>query len=132
MSLAGRIVQIINAGLIRFISILTLTNRDYPYHDYYSLEDGSEPDTYIVGKTQKDNKGDQHKLFTSKSTLLIATTETTIKLNHSENVTQTLLANVPYFFETNIRSLYVITIGAGGVLYAYFEGVLPNEARRPE
>lgn len=107
-------------------------NYDFPYHDYVAIEDGSEPVVYQVGKSNQVGRGDQHKLFTSKSTLLIADQTTTIRFNSTENVTITLIANVPYTFYSNIHALYVVTIGTGGTLYAYFEGVLPDEARRPE
>jgi hypothetical protein len=111
---------------------MEITNHDFPYHDYKSFDDGDEPVLYQVGKSNQLGRGDQHKLFTSKSTLLIATATTTVRFNSTENVTITLIADVPYTFYSNIHTLYVVTIGTDGVLYAYFEGVHPKEARRPE
>ena len=107
-------------------------NHDYPYHDYKLFEDTDEPVTYPVGTDNRVGRGDQHKLFVSKSTLLIATATTTVRFNSTENVTITLIANIPYTFYSNIHQLYVVAIGAQGVLYAYFEGVLPEDAGRPE
>lgn len=107
-------------------------NHDFPYHDYKLFEDADEPTVYQVGTDNQTGAGTQHKKFVSKSTLLIATTQTTVRFNSGGNVLFTLLANVPYTFYSNIYSLLVVAIGAGGELHAYFEGVLPDEARRPE
>lgn len=111
---------------------MELSNRDYPFHDYHLFEDGAEPTSYVVGKDNQEAPGDHNKPFVSKSTLLIATATTTVRFNHGSNVLMTLIANIPYTFESNIRQLFVVDIGADGALYAYFEGVLPDEARRPE
>lgn len=107
-------------------------NHDFPYHDYKLFEDADEPTVYQVGTDNQTGRGTQHKKFVSKSTLLIATATTTIRFNSAENVLSTLIANVPYTFYSNIYALHVVAIGAGGALYAYFEGVLPEDAGRPE
>lgn len=107
-------------------------NHDFPYHDYKLFEDTDEPVIYQVGTANLTGRGDQHKLFVSKSTLLIATGVTTVKFNSTENVLITLLANIPYTFFSNIHALYVVTIAADTELHAYFEGVKPKDAGRPE
>ena len=107
-------------------------NHDYPYHDYKHFSDTDEPTVYQVGEDNRTGRGTQHKLFVSKSTLLIATQLTTVRFNSAENVTIVLLANIPYTFYSNIYALHVVTIGVDGELYAYFEGVHPKDAGRPE
>lgn len=110
----------------------SLANRDYPYHDYESIDDGSEPVAYQVGKNNRDAHGSQMKLFTSKSTLIFSDVACTIRLNSTENVTIAINANTWYEFLSDIYMVYVVTIGTGGTLQMYFEGVLPEETRTPE
>lgn len=107
-------------------------NHDFPYHDYKLFEDGDEPTVYQVGTDNQTGAGTQHKKFVSKSTLLIATGVTRVRFNSAENVLLTLLTNVPYTFYSNIYALVVVEIAEGENLYAYFEGVLPKDAGRPE
>jgi len=107
-------------------------NYDFPYHDYKHFSDGDEPTAYQVGEDNRTGRGTQHKHFVSKSTLLIATGLTTVRFNSAENVTIVLIANIPYTFYTNIHEIHVVTIAVDGELYAYFEGVLPEDAGRPE
>lgn len=107
-------------------------NHNFPYHDYAHFDDGAEPTVYQVGKNNNLTSGTQHKLFTSKSTLLMATATTTVRFNSSENVLITLVANQWYTFYSNIYALYIVAIGDDGELYAYFEGVLPDETTQPE
>lgn len=127
MSLLSKIAGMINTGIVQFVNLVGLANRDYPLHDYKKFEDGDEPATYTVGT---DNRvGDQKKLFMSKSTLLYSDVACTIRLNNANNVTLDIIANTWYEFYSNVRSLIVVTIATGGTLYAYFEGVLPQEGR---
>lgn len=108
------------------------SGRDFPYHDYKKFEDGDEPDTYQVGEANLNADGDQRKLFVSKSTLIYSDVACTVKFNHADNVTIDILANTWYTFWSNIHRVIVLTIATGGTLYMYFEGVLPEDARRPE
>lgn len=106
-----------------------LSNRDYPYHDYESIDDTEEPVNYIVGTNNVTTDGDQKKRFISKSTLIYSDVACTVRFNHTENVTVAINAGIYFTFECDIRSVYVLTIAAGGTLQMWFEGVLPDEAR---
>jgi len=125
----NRIAAMIGSGLIKFVNLVVNANRDYPLHDYHKFVDTDEPIAYTVGTDNLTNGGDQKKRFTSKSTLLFATQACTVRFNNSNNVTQDILANTWYEFYQNIHTLIVVTIGSQGILYAYFEGTLPEEAR---
>uniref|UniRef100_A0A6M3X525 Uncharacterized protein n=1 Tax=viral metagenome TaxID=1070528 RepID=A0A6M3X525_9ZZZZ len=107
-------------------------NHDLPYHDYKAFTDADNATAYTVGDDNVDAHGSQRKRFVSKSTLLIATGATTVRFNHSRNVLMTLIANVPYTFFSNVHTLIIGTIAAQATLYAYFEGVLPEDAGVPE
>lgn len=107
-------------------------NHDLPYHDYSAFTDADDGAAYVVGDNNVAAHGSQRKRFVSKSTLLIATGATTIRLNHASNVLMTLIANAPYTFISNVHTLIIGTIAADSTLYAYFEGVLPEDAGRPE
>jgi len=123
----------VKVGIWQFIRLVFSANRDYPFHDYKYLADGSEPAWYIVGSANVDARGDHSKLFVSKSTLIIVTQDTVVRFNNTRNVAQTLrAANSPYEFYGNIWAVNVTDIGEGGAVYMYFEGVLPEEARAPE
>lgn len=119
-------------GTIEFINMLTLANRDYPYHDYHIVEDGSEPDFYQVGANNRLGNADQHKFFVSKSTLIYSDVACTVRFNNTENVAIAILANTWYTFYSNISSIYTSVIATGGTIYFWFEGVLPQETRNPE
>lgn len=129
MSLLNYIVTRLKSGIVTFVNATINANRDYPLHDYHKFTDGDEPTAYQVGKDNMKSGGDQKKLFTSKSTLLFATAACAIRLNNANNVAQNILANTWYEFYQNIHTLIVDTIATGGILYAYFEGTLPEEAR---
>lgn len=105
-----------------------LSNYDFPYHDFVSFDDGDEPTFYIVGTNNRTEEGDHTKTFVSKSTLFLSDVECTIRLNHRENVTITLRANVPYTSYTNISQIFILTIGTDGYLDIWMEGVLPENA----
>lgn len=126
------IAQRLRRGLFAFISMVTLANRDYPYHDYHSDTTTSTKQPYRVGQNNRVGDGDQHKLFVSKSTLIMATTNTYVVFNSSNNVVQTLVANTWYTFESNIYVIYYYYVAAEGTIYIHAEGVAPQEARRPE
>ena len=90
---------------------------------------------YVVGQDQLTGKGDQQKHFISKSTLLYSTIVCDVKFNSLGNVTVTLLANTWYEFMSNIHTIYVYDDSSDtgeNWLKMYFEGVLPQEGRRPE
>lgn len=129
MSLLNKIASMVNTGVIQFLNLVGLANRDYPMHDYILVSDGEDPYHYVVGKPNLDAGGDQKKLFVSKSTLMFATANTTIRLNSTSNVTQLILANTWYEFHSNVRAVYVLDVGTDGTIYIYCEGVLPKEAR---
>lgn len=132
MTLLNYVVTKLQSGFIEFINMVTLANRDYPYHDYESIEDGSEPVIYQVGKNNMLGNNDQHKFFISKSTLIYSDVACTIRFNNTENIAIAILANTWYEFMSNISSVYVSAIASGGTIYMYFEGVLPQETRNPE
>jgi len=125
----SKIASLVNTGVIQFLNLVGLANRDYPLHDYHMFVDGEEPTHHIVGTGNMANAGDQKKLFTSKSTLLYATADCTIRLNNSNNVAIAILAGVWYEFYQNVHTLFVDVIGINGYLYAYFEGTKPEECR---
>jgi len=107
-------------------------NYDFPYHDYKEFTDADDGTNYTVGDANVAAHGSQRKRFVSKSTLLICTGAATVRFNHASNVLMTLIANAPYTFVSNIHTLIIGTIAAESTLYAYFEGVLPEDAGRPE
>jgi len=117
-------------------------NHDYPYHDYVSFtNEGQDPVDYIyvVGQNMVDAHGTQRKLFTAKRTLIWSVVPITIRLNSASNVPirlklhQLVLEDMIYQMElhTNI-SMIIFTLDPGGEVFAYFEGVFPDEARNPE
>lgn len=126
-SLLNKIATLIGTGLIKFVNLVFLANRDYPLHDFKKFEDTDEPCTYRVGEDNK--QGDQKKYFVSKSTMVYADVACTLRWNSANNVVQDIVANTWYTFKCNIRSVHVVTIGANGTLRLYFEGVLPQEVR---
>lgn len=121
------IVNKLKAGIITFVNAVILANHDYPMHDYKEYAAASAPANYVVGTDNMN--GSQKKLFVSKSTLVHCDTAVTLRWNDSRNVLQDIVANTWYTFRANIRSVLVVTIGAGGTLRMYFEGVLPEEVR---
>jgi len=90
---------------------------------------------YVVGSNQLTGKGDQQKHFISKSTLIFSKIDATIKFNSLGNVPVEIAANTWYEFKSNIHTVYVYDDGSDtgeNSLRMYFEGVLPQEGRRPE
>jgi hypothetical protein len=132
MSVVQRILAKIESGLITFINMVTLANRDYPYHDYIAFTPQSTKFAYVVGQNQTVGHGDQRKLFVSKSTLIYSTEDQTIHLNNMNNVAIVILASTWYEFKSNIYQVFVTTPAASQYIKFYFEGVLPQEARNPE
>lgn len=112
--------------------MVTLANRDYPYHDYEEGATAVTDKPYAVGE---NNKGQlQFKTFVSKSTLIYCDQDCHVHFNHGQNVEIPILANTWYEFMSNI---YAIFYGRAqgvdsGTMRIYTEGVLPQEARRPE
>lgn len=126
------ILEKLNKNLWCIIKAVFTANRDYPYHDFITIDDGDEPKQYVVGTNNKDVQGDQKKLFISKSTMILSDVECTIRFNHTANTPITIRADTQYEFLSNIKMVYVTAIGAQGYLDLGFEGVLPDEARNPE
>lgn len=122
----------IDRGVIAFINMVTLSHHDYPFHDYETGTTAVSHKSYVVG----DNNlaGDQKKRFVSKDTLIMCTEDCHVHFNDSENVEIDLLAGVWYTFLVNIFMIwYSRDIGVdSGTICIYTEGVLPQEARRPE
>lgn len=129
MSLLNKLASMIETRIIKFVNFCTLVNRDIPLHDYKAFEDGDEPTKHVVGSSNMANASDQKKLFTSKSTLLFATGECTVRFNNANNVAVTILANTWYEFYQNVHTLIVDAIASQAVLHCYFEGTLPEECR---
>ena len=119
-------------GLIAFIGLVTLAHRDWPYHDHHSDTTALTYGRYVVGENNIPGDGDQFKRFVAKSTLIFCSTNTRVIFNNSNNVFQTLLANTWYEFMTNIHQIFYRYSTEAGSILIYVEGVLPNEARRPE
>ena len=126
------IVGRLKRGLITFIGMVSLAHRDWPYHDYEQTTTTAAYKTYLVGANNRGGEGDQMKFFTSKSLLIFCTTNTRVKFNHADNVVFTLLANTWYEFMSNIYAVHFTRFAEDGIIYIYAEGVLPQEARRPE
>jgi len=90
---------------------------------------------YAVGTNNISDRGDQKKLFVSKSTLIFANKTWAIRFNNMNNVIIYLEPNVWYEFKSNIQQVFhepVMGVIADDYIRFYFEGVLPDEARRPE
>ena len=127
-----RIRNKINRGIIAFVNMVSLSHRDWPYHDYHSDTTKATYQTYRVGENNRLGDGDQMKLFVSKSLLIMATTNTYIVFNSVNNVVHTILANTWYEFMSNIYAVHYAYVASEGTIYIHPEGVLPQEARRPE
>lgn len=92
--------------------------------------------SYQVGANQIEAHGDQKKYFVSKSTLIFATYDFEVKFNSMSNVSVRILANTWYEFKGNIYQVfkrpYDDDFPKDVTIYIYFEGVMYDEARRPE
>ena len=124
----GRIVR----GIIAFVNIVTLAHRDWPYHDSHNDTMTAAYQTYRVGQNNMGLSGDQTKFFVSKSPLIYATQDFYTKLNHANNVVTTRLANTWYTLQSNIYQIHYAYVDTEGTIYIECEGVLAQEARRPE
>lgn len=131
MSLLNYVVTKLKSGIITFINAVILANRDYPYHDFHTNTMKATDLPYRVGEHNRAGDTTQSKLFTSKSTLIYATTQAIIKLNSAENVEQTLLATHYYEFLSNVQSVFYRYASQEGTIYIWTEGVLGNESRSP-
>ncbi|TKJ36871.1 hypothetical protein CEE36_11330 [candidate division TA06 bacterium B3_TA06] len=132
MSVLDYIVGRMKRGVITFIGMVSLAHRDWPYHDHHSDTTTVVYQPYVVGENNIPGDGDQFKRFVAKSTLIFCTTNTRVIFNNSNNVFQTLLANTWYEFMTNIHQMFYRYSTEAGSILIYVEGVLPQEARRPE
>lgn len=132
MSTLLEAISKVKVGVWQFIRLIFTANRDYPYHDYHHADPQSAIGFYVVGANQIEAHGSQHKLFVSKSTLILSTEDTHVHFNDSRNVAVAILANTWYTFVSNIAAVYFPIPGDDKDLYLYFEGVLPEEARDPE
>ena len=108
------------------------SNRDMPCHDYHLVNAQSTDTAYVVGDNQIAAHGDQRKRFVSKSTLIYATADCTIKFNNSKNVAVAILAATWYEFKSNIYQVFYAIPEDENYLKLYFEGCLPQESRSPE
>lgn len=131
MSMFNYMVEKLRNGVLTFINAIINANRDLPFHDYYHGDENSADLSYIVGDNSLGANGDQKKRFTSKSTLVMCTENTTIRFNSQNNVAITILADTYYEFKSNIYALYHAAITQGEDFYAWFEGTMTNEARPP-
>jgi len=132
MSVLDYIVARLKRGIITFIGMVTLSHRDWPYHDYETATTTATYTSYRVGENNKSASGDQHKFFTAKSTLILCTTNVYVILNHDNNVVQEIPANTWFEFESNVFFIQYAYVDEAGTIRIYTEGVAPNEARRPE
>lgn len=132
MSFVQRMLAKLESGLITFINMVTLANRDLPYHDFFHWEETASDSSYVVGQNQIDAHGTQSKRFVSKSTLIFSTERTNVRFNDSKNNAIIIEANTWYEFKTNIWQVFVVALSDDQEMFFIFEGVLPNEARSPE
>lgn len=124
----------------------TNTNHSYPYHDYKALNiaviDDEAEAHYVVGESNTDKRGDQHKKFVSKRMIITSTNVLAyIRLNHSGNIEIPLevftldgTAEATYYrreFHTNITDVFV-RVESSASVHIYCEGVLPEETRDAE
>jgi hypothetical protein len=96
------------------------------------VDPSEELHSYTVGHNQIEGTGDQKKLFVSKSTLIYSTEDTFVVFNSRNNAKHTVLANTYYEFKSNIFVVFHPPATSGNGIYFWFEGVMYNEARRPE
>jgi len=129
MSVLNYIVEKLKSGIITFVNAVILANKDYPYEDRTEIAFTDAVQYYVVGTNNLNAQGSQRKLFVSKSTLLFATQDCYVRFNHSRNVQNRIFANIPFEFDCNISEIFVVRVTTDGTLYAYFEGVLPQEVR---
>jgi len=129
MSIFNYFVDKLRSGIITFVNMVTLANRDYPYHDYETATMKATKQSYRVGENNRTGEGTQGKLFVSKSTLIYATQNAYININSSENVDQLILANNFYEFDSNIVSVDYRYVTIEGIIYIWVEGVLSSESR---
>jgi hypothetical protein len=125
----------IKIGVWQFWRLVTNANRDLPFYDYTYYLIAGLPYFYPVGMNQIEAHGDQKKYFVSKSTLVYATVNTVVKFNSNLNVAVDILAGVWYEFKFNIYAVYVTDSDQAGEddkIRFYFDGVMVDEARRPE
>jgi len=104
-----------------------IANHDFPYHDQATFLIGDIGAHYVVGANNVDAHGSQHKPFVSKSTLFYCTAAAQVRFNHSDNVVIDIPANVLMTFLSNIRELFIVTVADQVTLYAWMEGVLPQQ-----
>jgi len=91
--------------------------------------------SYVVGSENISGVGDQKKHFISKSLLLYSDIDVNIKFNNMNNVTIFIHGETWYEFKSNIYTVFVdcvVETAATSYIYLYPEGVLYDEARRPE
>lgn len=122
----------VKVSIWQFIRLVFSANREYPYHDVWNNDDYSDTGIYVVGSNQINAHGDQHKLFVSKSTLIFSEVFLSLRFNSPKNEPVPILANTWYEFKSNIWTVYWDVGTLSGMLWLYFEGVLPEEARNPE
>lgn len=132
MSYLDYVMGRLKRGIIAFINAVILANWDLPFEDYLDDSTLEVQQSYQVGKNNQLGRGDQHKLFVSKLTPIMCTTNTLIAFNSAENNEHLLLANTWYNFKINIYMIHYRYQTEAGTIYCHFGGVLPQEARRPE
>jgi hypothetical protein len=132
MPILDDIIHKIEKGINQFIAVCINANRDLPFNDY-NTADLTVSGSYVVGQNNIKDVGDQKKFFVSKSTLLYSTVDTSVRFNSQNNVLNVILANTYYEFKHNIHAVFYYDDGdQEDVLKMWFEGVMYNEARRPQ
>lgn len=122
----------VKVGIWQFWRLVGSMNHEYPYHDDHVVTSQTTVAFYVVGSNQQAAHGAQHKLFASKSTLIMSTEDTHVHFNNPNNVAEPILANNWFEFKSNIEAVHFPIPASDKYLYLYFEGVLPEEARDPE
>jgi hypothetical protein len=132
MSLINNIIKKVEAGINTFVSVCINANRDLPFHDF-CFTGTTDSGMYAVGSNNISGVGDQKKHFVSKSTLIFSSFNLGIKINSQNNIQMLIFANTYYEFKSNIHSIFWGGTGEQDTyIKIWFEGVMYNEARRPE
>lgn len=124
-----KIYEKLSKGVIAFVNLVSLSHRDWPYNDFETAATATTYKRYPVGMNNANSHGDQTKLFVSKLSSIMVTTNSYVRFNHAGSQAHTLLANTWYNFQFNVHSVYYAAVQSAGTIYMHFGGTLPEEAR---
>lgn len=124
-----QIIDMINAGIHKFVSICINANPSYPYGDYETATLTANKVRYQVGANNKGRNASQNKFFVSKSTLIYSTVDAFVIFNGSENIPEFIIAEMPFTFYQEIKDITYYYDDTEGTIHIWTEGVLPQETR---